>query len=77
MDMLETIVPRVTAFMKRELKRGVKIGRDDVTSMLAFLVHAERGSALPSKRLDHLKAWVEDCGVLIQLESEQKLNFIY
>ncbi|CAE7727656.1 unnamed protein product [Symbiodinium sp. CCMP2592] len=63
MEMLEGLVPSVTMFLKREMKKGVKIGRDDVNTLLAFLVHAHRGSALPSKRVDHLKAWIEDSGI--------------
>ena len=64
MDVLDSLVPSVAAFLKREMKKGVKISRDDVNTVLAFLCHANRGSALPSKRVDHLKAWIEDSGSL-------------
>ncbi|CAE7761892.1 MPK1 [Symbiodinium sp. CCMP2592] len=57
LEILALVTPAVASFIEKMLKKGQKISKFDVTEVVAFVLHVDLRSALPSKQKSQLLQW--------------------
>ncbi|CAE7272943.1 unnamed protein product, partial [Symbiodinium sp. CCMP2456] len=57
LEVLALVVPAVAAFLEKLMKKGAKINKFQITEIVAFVLHVDLRSALPSKHKGQLLEW--------------------
>ena len=60
LEILALVVPALAAFLEKLLKKGTKINKFEITEIVAFVLHVDLRSALPSKHKGQLLEWCKN-----------------